>query len=333
MIRSSLILVAILTCLPAGRTAGQHTGEVERGIALFESGREAEAEEIFRTQLDRDQGNHTAAFYLGRILYDREEYDEAADWLEKAVAAEDDNVLYHQWVLKAYERQAQSAGPIKALGILKRTLSELERVLELDPRAHDERRTLAQFYLRVPGLLGGDRDRALELIDEAASLDRPTWHLMRADLFDTDKEYDRAEQEYRTLISEYPDDPGHPESLAYFYLDQDQDRKAVNLLLESAARFPDDLSTRYSLGRACALTGLALDEGEAALQAYLASEPGADQPTYADAHWRLGLIEEHRGDTDAARTAYETALRLEPDHRQARRALRKLKDEENAAGF
>ena len=43
------------------------------------------------------------------------------------------------------------------------------------------------------------------------------------------------------------------------------------------------------------------------------------------AHWRLGMLYEHKGDTEQARGSYEKALQLNPDHEEARKALKKLK--------
>jgi Flp pilus assembly protein TadD len=68
-----------------------------------------------------------------------------------------------------------------------------------------------------------------------------------------------------------------------------------------------------------------LDRSEAAFRQYLERETKEDEPTPANAHWRLGMIYEMRRDKGMARAEYEAALALEPDHKQAKKALRKIK--------
>jgi len=47
-------------------------------------------------------------------------------------------------------------------------------------------------------------------------------------------------------------------------------------------------------------------------------------PSHAAAHWRLGIIFEHKQDIDSAKNEYETALKLDPDYKLAKEALEKL---------
>ena len=53
--------------------------------------------------------------------------------------------------------------------------------------------------------------------------------------------------------------------------------------------------------------------------------PAKEEPSHAAVHWRLGNIAERRRETAAARTAYETALKLDPNFKQAAASLAKLK--------
>jgi cytochrome c-type biogenesis protein CcmH/NrfG len=62
-----------------------------------------------------------------------------------------------------------------------------------------------------------------------------------------------------------------------------------------------------------------------ALRAYLDHTPLPNEPTKAATHWRLGMLAERRGDGPGARRAYETAVSLDPNLRQAKAALARLK--------
>ena len=92
---------------------------------------------------------------------------------------------------------------------------------------------------------------------------------------------------------------------------------------------PTDLLARYQIGKIGALTGRELDVAQASLEEYLRHDPPENGPSHAAAHWRLGMIHEHRGDFDLARAGYEESLRLDPDFEQASTALDKLKERRN----
>jgi tetratricopeptide (TPR) repeat protein len=72
------------------------------------------------------------------------------------------------------------------------------------------------------------------------------------------------------------------------------------------------------------MSGQRLDRAEEALEAYLRTTPGRNDPSLAAAHWRLGMVHEKRQDRQRAKTEYETALRLDPTFKQATESLRKL---------
>jgi Flp pilus assembly protein TadD len=87
---------------------------------------------------------------------------------------------------------------------------------------------------------------------------------------------------------------------------------------------PDDLGALYQVGRTAALSGQRLDRGAAALRTYLARPYRAPLPTHAGGRWRLGQILLAQGDREGARREWIEALRLEPRHTDATKALEAL---------
>ena len=91
------------------------------------------------------------------------------------------------------------------------------------------------------------------------------------------------------------------------------------------AKQPDAMPAWYQLGRTCVFANARHAEGEAALKRYLAHQPGVQDPPLAAAHWRLGMLYELMARVADARAQYQAALKFEPDHAEAKAALRRLK--------
>jgi tetratricopeptide (TPR) repeat protein len=96
---------------------------------------------------------------------------------------------------------------------------------------------------------------------------------------------------------------------------------------------PDDLAPYYQAGRAIleknsagadAASGPDLKRAETYFRKYLSADPEGNEPTWAHAHWRLGLVLEKEGRKPEATGEIETALRLKPDLKEAKKDLSRL---------
>ncbi len=87
---------------------------------------------------------------------------------------------------------------------------------------------------------------------------------------------------------------------------------------------PDNMAALYQVGRMALFAETDLDLAIRSFLRYLEHEQQPGAPSYVAAHWRLGMVYELQGKIDEARTAYEAALKLDPDYVPAREALAKL---------
>ena len=114
--------------------------------------------------------------------------------------------------------------------------------------------------------------------------------------------------------------------VGYLYQGKKQYDNAFNTFESVVKRHPDYYPALYQIGRTAAFSGTNLDRGIECLKLYLQHTPADDQPTWANAHFRLGALYEHKGDKSAAQSEYEAALKLDPSYGDAQKALDKLKD-------
>ena len=221
----------------------------------------------------------------------RDEPEAAVKFLEKAAEFAPGSSEYQRRLGDAYGRSAQKAGTLSKLGWARKSRAAYAKAVELDPANFDARFSLLSYYQQAPGIAGGGMDKAYAEAEEIRKRDPARGRLAFAQLYLSEKR--------------------HTEAFALF----DETLRAA----------PDDYAALYQLGRLAALTGERLDDGAAALRRCLATPPPPDQPSHAAAHWRLGMIEEKRPDPAAARAAYTAALEVDPNFRQARESLAKLK--------
>ncbi|MCH7681331.1 tetratricopeptide repeat protein [candidate division KSB1 bacterium] len=114
-------------------------------------------------------------------------------------------------------------------------------------------------------------------------------------------------------------------SLGYFYQRREKFDNAFEVFEQMVADSSENWSALYQIGRTGALSGQNLDRAEACYKLYLQNERGPNNPSLASTHWRLGMVYEHKRQKDLARKEYGTALKLDPELEQAKKALKKLK--------
>jgi tetratricopeptide (TPR) repeat protein len=312
---SALFFLAVL----AGPIRGQ---SVEQGIQLFNASKFGEARVALLPHGERDAD---AAFYLGRIELEGNDPDKAADWFERAIRMNPKSSVYYDWLGRAYGTQAQHANRFRQPFLARKTKNAWETALALDPDNLDVRDDLILYYTRVPGLLGGSKEKAREMALEIKKRNAYRGSIAAASLCAADNDTLCVVRGLQEMMISYPDSSGVYAGLAVFYANQKQFDKAFAVLDERLRTKPNELRTLYQLGRTAALSGQNLDRGEEALKLVLSSPTPESGPSPAGLHYRLGMIYEKKGAKDLAREEYRAVLQLNPRHLDAQKALAGLK--------
>lgn len=210
-------------------------------------------------------------------------------------------------------------------GIAKKTKKHFEIAVQLDENNLDAKEDLISYYLQAPGIMGGSTDKAKVLAEKLTELDKLRGYRALWQIYEKEKQYDQAESLYKQAIEEFPENVNLRFRLGYFYQRREKYPEAFEVFEKMVQDSSNNLSALYQIGRTGALSGQNLDRAEECFKIYLQHEPGKNMPSWAGAHWRLGMVYEHKNQKDLARKEYQVALKLDPEFKAAKKALKKLK--------
>lgn len=101
---------------------------------------------------------------------------------EKAASLDPSVAKFHRQVAEAVGVAAQHANPLQQVFLARRFRKEIDRALQLDPDDLQAWRDLMEYYRLAPGIVGGDRTRALETAHKIGAIDPAAGFLAQAEL-------------------------------------------------------------------------------------------------------------------------------------------------------
>jgi tetratricopeptide (TPR) repeat protein len=184
--------------------ATQAASDPEFGIRLFNDKQWSSAQQFFESFTSKNPTDAVGAFYLGRTLFEQQHYEEAVEWLEKAILLDSVNSTYHLWLGRAYGYSAQRASLLWQFPLARKVKLHFEKAVELDPDNIEARADLAEYYLKAPRILGGGKEKAEAQAHEISvrNLEEGlrVWRMVAAD---DAQEYVEAEQKpQRQLLNQ-----------------------------------------------------------------------------------------------------------------------------------
>ncbi len=317
------IFTAVLILAPASFVFGQ--SDFEKGKSLFEEREFAKAREVFESVVKSAPENHTALYYLGRTLLIVNEVDKSIDPLEKAIELNGTNADYHFYMGIGYQRMIDRVNMLKKMGYAGKCRESWLKAIEIDPAHLAARNAIMDYYLQAPGIAGGSVDKAREQAQKIKDLDAFAGHMGFAKIHLKDKKPDLAEKEYLAVLEIKGDDRQFLYDFGIFYQDIKEYNKASELFEKAVKLYPDALESLYQIGRTAAFSGENLDKGIEALTEYVKHEVVPGLPGYDGVYWRMGMIYELKNDLKNAVIAYEKSLKVNPDYKEAKDALKKVR--------
>jgi tetratricopeptide (TPR) repeat protein len=269
---------------------------------------------------------------LGWIALETGRSEEATARFEQAARLAPTNGLYTLWLARSFGVRARTEGFPNGIPLVRHFKAALLQAVAIDPGCAEARLDLVQFYLDAPGIVGGSVRKAAAAAEELARTDTYLGAVAKGKVLESEKKWDEAERTYQGAVIASPSRPEARLALGGFY---QQRRRFADALGAFDAlvqlNLPDrgpyrsgSVEARFHYGETAVLAGGPWERAERELEAYLRSVPDVFMPTLASAHFRLGNVLEHQGAMERARAEYAAALRLEPGHKDARKAIKRL---------
>ncbi len=293
---------------------------INETIALIEKGNLDAAKEKLQNAGPTAKKDAEANYYLGLIAFQKDQYDEAIEYISKAIDIEPDDSRFHELLGQAYGLKAQRSGMVKGSLLMPKIKKSFLRALELNPDSLLAREGLFMFYLFVPGVAGGDEKQALKIAAEIQEINAARGYLanaiyntkqnhmeeatelfekavdagqddaevqMRAGQFFLSRKHPKAMEAFDTYIRLKPADPAGYNSKGKYHQLIEENDKAIAMFDQALEKNNNYLLSRFNRAEVYALQ----DKKDAAKSDYqFIIDQGKKNPLTAKAKEALGAL-------------------------------------------
>jgi tetratricopeptide (TPR) repeat protein len=305
-----------------------------------------------------------AQWLLSRVRLVYRDADGALAPAEKAVALDARNAEYRWQLAQVVGELASNASVFKQMGLAKRFKREAEAVRAIDPKHTGAMVGLMEFYYRAPGLVGGDKKKAVAIPDQIMAIDKVDGYIAKIRLMGrmeppatpaeveqvwvqavqadpsrwephanlagiyasgTPSRWELAEKEALTAKKIDPDRSSPYAVLAAAYIAGDRWADLDAILAESERVIPDNLSPYLRAAVSLTTAGKDLPRAERYARKFLTQPPEPTSPARVVGHWRLAQALEKQGRIPEAIAELQAGAKLDSKFEPVQQDLKRLK--------
>lgn len=286
--RTTITLAAACACAASNALGAQCLPAVQH---LVNARKFEPARAQIEAQLARNTKDDAAMHCMGRLLMEQGNADEAVDWLEKAVAADEKNARHHEALGLALRTKANQGNMMTQMSLGPRVKTELEQAVEIDPTLVDARAALLSLYAMAPAMMGGSIAKAREQAEAILKVNQVRGHMGFSAIAEQEQDFAGAEKELLAGIAAKPDSEVAYSAAGGFYRRRERWTDAIAMYEKQLKAMPRD----------------------------------APVLRVSNAHYYLGLAHQRSGRADRAKAEFEAAVAANPDNENAKKALASLK--------
>lgn len=313
MLRFSKTILVVLLILAAGPCFPQLS--FEDGVALFEQERFEEARPYFKSYLASHPQHLQSMEYLGDIAGHGGEWDTAIDYFKQLVAADDQSANYHFKLGGSLGMKALEISKFRALSYVGDIKKHFETAARLDPLHIETRWALVEYYIQLPGIIGGSQRKAKKYANELLIISPVDGYLAHGYIAEYYDRFEDAETNYKQAI-EVGGSMHTYEKLSTLYLDNDKPEAALETT-KKCVDLHERNSLNYQVGKIVAQYDLDAQLGIDCLEKYIQLHSVKDGVPLDWAYFRMAQIFRNQGDKAAAQQWIEKALQSRPNFEEA----------------
>ena len=290
--------------------------DFEKAEDYFKKEQFSKAKPLFERYLDNYPNDKKTLEYLGDIAGYAEDWDTAIDYYETLVDSEENNANYHFKYGGSLGMKALSISRIRAATFIGDIKEHFEKAAKLDPHHIEVRWALVEFYIQLPGIIGGSERKATKYANELLRISPVDGYLANGYIAEYSNRPEDAERFYKKAI-EIGDSPHTYEKLAEHYEKNNKPKEAIETATRSLKKHKRN-QLNYQIGKIAAQYNLDAELGIDCLQAYIKNHSAKDGVPKDWAYYRLAQIYKNIGKKQTALLWINKALEDRPDFKEAR---------------
>ena len=159
-----LFLLVLIPCF----AFAQNT--FEQAESYYKKEQFSKAKPLFKQYLKQHPNHKKTREYLGDIASYAKDWDTAIDYYEALVEENEKSANYHFKYGGAMGMKALEISKIRALTYIDDIKEHFEIAARLDPNHIEVRWALVEFYIQLPGIIGGSEKKAMSYANEFSYL-------------------------------------------------------------------------------------------------------------------------------------------------------------------
>ena len=282
--------------------------------SLFVENQFESAEPLFKEHLQSNPNDLKTIEYLGDIAGHKKQWDEAISYYKTLVEAKEDNANYHYKYGGVMGMKALEVNKFRALGMIGDIKKAFKTAAKLDANHIDVRWALVEFYIQLPGIIGGSERTAIAYSEELENISKVDGYLAKGYIAEYSNRPKDAEMFYKKAI-EVGGSVTCYQKLTNLYENTTKEPQKAIANIEEAQTKHQRNGLHYQIGKVCAQYNLQLEKGIGCLKIYIKNHSSTDGVPKSWAYYRLAQIYKHKGNKDKALKYIDLALsekQLEP---------------------
>lgn len=289
----------------------------EQAEAYFKIEQFSKAETLFKQYL-KDHPSHLKTIeYLGDIAGYAKDWDTAIEYYKILLESDDSNANYHFKYGGSLGMKALEISRIRALSYVGDIKEHFEKAAKLDPKHIEVRWALVEYYIQLPGIIGGSEKKAIKYANELGKISPVDGYLANGYIAEYSNRPKDAEIFYKKAI-EVGGSPHTYEKLTNLYENNQQPKEAIEIASKSL-KIHKRNQLNYQIGKIAAQYNLDAELGINCLQTYIKNHSAKDGVPKDWAYYRLAQIYKNLGQKDTALQWIDKALASRPDFKEAQK--------------